>query len=254
MLDEPSTAGVTRFTVVEEKERRRSTLAETVDEEPSIWTHYLSIGALIALLLGSLSSIYIFTRPQSADKLYYQLSQAIESTNPDALFDVEPALEQFEELYPNDPRQSEFDSIKRDIQQQKALRRLERRARISSVQSDLDPLEQAFMDSMKAREEDSDLAARKLRALLTIYSDPSRLTERQQQLVTMAESALEEIQKGIEQKVHPATEALNEKIDWATSNLSNDMQKAFFQSVIELYADKSWAKSAVARARAFLEK
>jgi hypothetical protein len=163
-------------------------------------------------------------------------------------------LEQFSELYPNDSRQSDFDSIRQDIQQQKALRRLERRARIGSVQSDLDPLEQAFMDAMKAREEDTDVAAKKLRALLTIYSDPATLTERQQQLVAMAENALEEIQKGIEQKTHPATEALNERIDWATKNLSDDMQKAFFQSVIELYADKPWAKSAVARAKASLTK
>ncbi|MCY2975134.1 MAG: serine/threonine-protein kinase [Planctomycetota bacterium] len=254
MYDEPAAPGVTRFTVVEENERRRATLSEHVEELPNPWVHNLSIGALILLLLGSLSAIYIFTRPQSADQLYQQLSQAIESTNPDDLFDVEPMLEQFSELYPNDSRQSDFDSIRQDIQQQKALRRLERRARISSVQSDLDPLEQAFMEAMKAREEDTDVAAKKLRALLTIYSDPATLTERQQQLVAMAENALEEIQKGIEQKTHPATEALNERIDWATKNLSDDMQKAFFQSVIELYADKPWAKSAVARAKASLTK
>jgi serine/threonine protein kinase len=254
MYDEPAAPGVTRFTVVEENERRRATLSEHVEELPNPWAHNFSIGALILLLVGSLSAIYIFTRPQSADQLYQQLSQAIESTNPDDLFDVEPMLEQFSELYPNDSRQSDFDSIRQDIQQQKALRRLERRARISSVRSDLDPLEQAFMDSMKAREEDTDVAAKKLRALLTIYSDPATLTERQQQLVAMAENALEEIQKGIEQKTHPATDALNERIDWATKNLSEDMQKAFFQSVIELYADKSWAKSAVARANASLNK
>ncbi len=254
MYDEPAAPGVTRFTVVEENERRRATLSEHVEELPNPWAHNLSIGALILLLVGSLSAIYIFTRPQSADQLYQQLSQTIESTNPDDLFDVEPMLEQFSELYPNDSRQSDFDSIRQDIQQQKALRRLERRARISSVQSDLDPLEQAFMDSMKAREEDTDVAAKKLRALLTIYSDPATLTERQQQLVAMAENALEEIQKGIEQKTHPATEALNERIDWAIKNLSDEMQKAFFQSIIELYADKSWAKSAIARAKESLNK
>jgi serine/threonine-protein kinase len=252
MHDEIAMPGATRFTIVEEKERRRATLAAHVEELPNPWVHYLSIGALVLLLVGSLSTIYIFTRPLSANQLYSQLSQAAESTNPDDLFDVEPLLEQFVELYPNDPRQSEFDSIRQDIQQQKALRRLERRARISSVQSDLDPLEQGFLDSMKAREEDSDVAAKKLRALLTIYSDPTTLTDRQKQLVTMAETALEEIQKGIERKTHPATDALNERMDWATKNLSDDMRKAFFQSVIELYADKSWAKSAVARAKAKL--
>ena len=254
MHDDAIATGVTRFTVVEESERRRSTLTDKVGDEPSFLGHYLSIGMIVALLLGSLSAIYIFTRPQSADQLYRQLSQSIEVTNPDDLVDLEPTLEQFEELYPNDPRQFEFQSIKQDINQQKALRRLERRTRISSVGSDLDPLEQAFLDSMKAREEDTDLAARKLRALLTVYCDPARLTSRHQQLVQMAESALEEIQKGIEQKTHPATEALNDQIAWAKSTLPSETQKAFFRSIIELYEDKSWAKVAVEQAKAFLEK
>jgi len=253
MNDESSTGGVTRFTVVEEHERRRSSLREEIADEPGPWGHYLSVGAIAALLFGSLSAIYLFTRPPSSDQLYNQLSQAIEQNRDDDLFDVEPALEQFEGLYPNDPRLSQFDAIKNDISQQKALRRLERRARISSIQSDLDPLEQAFLDSMKAREIDTDLATKKLRALLTIYSDPNRLPARQQQLINMAEEALEEIQKGIAQKVNPATEALNDQIAWAKSTLSPEAQNAFFQSIIELYADKVWAKSAVDQARAFLE-
>ena len=146
----------------------------------------------------------------------------------------------------------ELTSIKDEIEEQRTVRRLLRRSKVVGSEAEMDPVEQAFLDCTRAQRQDTELAKRKLRAFLTVFSRPERLTSRQRELVKIADSILEKLEAGTDIKVNPATELLNEQIDWAESNLSGDQRRMFYQSLVELYADKAWSAPAIERVRKWI--
>ncbi len=148
---------------------------------------------------------------------------------------------------------ADFSAVKREIEQQRIVRRLLRRSRSVGSESILDPVEQAFLDCMRAQQSDSETAVRKLRAFLTVYHQGHALTEQQRELVEIAEEALEKIENDDSKKANPAVELLNQQIEWAETELRGEAQKSFLQSIIELYSDKPWAKPAIDRVRELLK-
>ncbi len=242
-------AGKTRFTVVDEKERQRSKFTEESMNEAGMDSHWASTTVLVLLILASIGSIFYFTRAPSADRLYGKISNAIESGSDDNLIDIEPIIHQFETLYPDDPRSVELITIKNEIEQQRTIRHLMRRSRVVGSEAEMDPVEQAFLDCMRVQQQDAESAKRKLRAFLTIFNRKERLTARQQKLVQIAEESLEKLESGLEPEVNPAMAILNEQIEWAENNLAPEQCQIFYRAIVELYADKSWASSAIARIR-----
>jgi len=247
--DDVVAAGKTRFTVVEEKDRQNAKLSsQHVQDDPET-SKWLSVVALVMLLIACLGSILYFTRSPSADRLYAAISTAVESGSDEALIDIEPVIGQFELLYPQDDRMPELAAIKNEIEQQRTVRRLMHRSRLVGSEAEMDPVEQAFLDCVRIEHQDHELAKRKFKAFLTVFSRSERLTDRQKRLIEMAEASLEKLESGQHLTINPATEILNKQIEWAEANLSSEQRQAFHQGILELYSDKPWAASAVAKAR-----
>jgi hypothetical protein len=165
------------------------------------------------------------------------------------LLDIEPVIAKFESLYPNDERLAGLADVKEEIEEQRTIRRLLRRSKVVGSEAEMDPVEQAFLDCTRAQQQDTELARRKWNAFLIVFNRPDRLTTRQQELVEIASSMLEKLNKGSDAKLNPARELLNEQIQWAESNLNGEPRLAFYKSLIELYGDKAWSAPAIDRVR-----
>ena len=252
MLDDSVGPGKTRFTVVDERERQQTRFNDSPNEEFEPTSHWISVAGLVLLLAASLVAIVYFTRSPTADHLFEKISSAVESGSDDNLISIEPLIEQFETLYPKDARVVELTSIKNEIDQQRTVKRLLRRSRVIGSESEMDPVEQAFLDCIRLQQQDLGLAKRKLNAFLTIFSRSEHLTPRQQNLVELARESLEKLESGTELKVNPATVLLNEQIEWANTHLHDEQRVAFFRALVELYADKAWAVSAMVQIQKML--
>lgn len=239
----------TRFTVVEESERQQSSFTHAQVEEDNHLRQWISVGFLVALLLAAIASIFYLTRAPTADQLYNEITQAIESGSEDQLSDIEPIIEQFEQLYPNDPRVKELEPVKGEIEQQRTVRRLLRRARSIAGPSELDPIEQAFLDCLKAQDQDTATARKKWSALLTLFQNEEALQPKHQKLLDLAEQSLNQLQKTGEERINPAVELLEQQIAWIEQHVDKEKHKAAYEAIIELYGDKPWASSIVAKAK-----
>jgi serine/threonine-protein kinase len=248
-FDDSVQPGKTRFTIVDEEKRSRRDRGGNALDEPQHALHWISVLALLLLIATSIGAIFYFSQSPSADRLFEQISTAIDSGSDDDLMDIEPVIAKFESLYPSDSRIAELATVKVEIEEQRTIRRLLRRAKAVGSEAEMDPVEQAFLDCTRAQQQDPELARRKLTAFLAVFMRPDRLTTRQQKLVEIATSMLKKLDSGSNTQVNPATELLNEQIDWAVSNLSGEPQQTFYRSLLELYSDKAWSAPAIARVR-----
>ncbi len=246
-------AGHTHFTVVEEDDRRRATHFSQAEEPKSDWTHYFSIAGLSVMLIACVVSVYYFTRPTSASSLHQQIQTAVDSGDDSQLLDAAEAIKELETRFPSDPKNQDYQTLKFDIELLKTSRILQRRARMEGGASNLDPIEQAFLDCVQLRSQSETLAASKVDALLTVFGEKSQLPMAQQKLIELAEHLREQIRKNPFEKNHPAAEQLQDQFRWAVTNLPKELKPKFYQSIIELYSDKAWAREVVASAKLALE-
>ena len=113
----------------------------------------------------------------------------------------------------------------------------------------LDAVEQAFLECIKAQSIDSILAQRKLNALATVFSANDKLTQRQRQIVDLAKRMVVNIADEVKPTRHPAIESLEEQMIWAEANLASATRATWLKGLIELFDDKAWARELVASAK-----
>jgi hypothetical protein len=212
------------------------------------------VASLMGLIVASLAAIFYFTRAPSADRLYETITAAVESGSDDQLVEVGPIIEQFESLYPGDARVAELKPIKEEIESQRTVRRLLYRSRTFGSESQLDPVEQAFLDCIREESRDTESAQRKLRAFVNVFRDGHALSNRQKELVDIAGRKLATLQQNTKSRNPSALDLLEEQLDWAEANLSGNALADYCRSMIELYRDKGWAEPILSRARQSLPK
>jgi serine/threonine protein kinase len=238
----------TNFTEVGENERRRSTIVFNEPEPTSHWNQAVGIGGLVAALLACGFCIFWFTRPPSANQLYRELSVAMQSGEDDQMLGVETVAEKFQTLYANDPRSEEVGLFLNEIDNLRTIRQLQRKARRGGTDQ-LDPVEQAFLECIKAQEVDSELAKRKLQAITTVFASSEKLSSRQKLFVDQAKRMLEKLKSSPSTGRNPAISALEEQMNWAEANLSKSAREDWLKSVIELFQEKPWARDLVSLAK-----
>lgn len=240
--------GKTNFTEVREEDRRRSAIPMAEQEHMSAWTQWLSIGGLIATLIACGFGILWLSRPPSADRLYQAIAVAMDATEEEQLLAIEPTAEQFKELYPNDPRFADVDALLREIDSVRSIRQMQRKAKRGGTDQ-LDAVEQAFLECIKAQSIDSMLALRKLNALKTVFASNEKLTQHQRLIVDLAKRMGEKIANEVKPARHPAIESLEEQMIWAEANLAPSTRANWLKGLIELFDDKEWARELVASAK-----
>ncbi len=240
--------GRTNFTEVQDDDRRRSSIVADVDATPSVWTQWISIGSLAILLVACAVAIVIFSQSPSANSLYRDIVQSVDAGTDDAMVDCEPTLDRFAALYPNDPRIDEVRGLQTEVKTIVSIRKLQKRARGGSL-GQLDAVEQAYLEFVKANEFDPIVARRKLSALITVFDGNDQLSLKQKQIVAMAKRTLEKLDAAPPTSNQMARESLAGQMRWAEGNLSPALHIAWLKSFIELYGEISWANDFVQQAR-----
>jgi len=240
--------GKTNFTEVQEEDRRRSSIAMPQDESNSALAQWLSIGGLVATLVACGLGIVWFSQSPSANKLYQEIAPALNSPDDDLLFSVEPTAERFKALYPNDPRGEDIDALLGEIESLRSIRQMQRKAKRGGTDQ-LDAVEQAFLECIKAQSLDSVVAQRKLQALATVFAANEKLTPRQSQIVALAKRMAEQMALEPKPARHPAIESLEDQMVWAEANLNPSTRAAWLKGLIELFDDKAWARELVESAK-----
>ena len=240
--------GKTNFIEVQDDDRRRSIMPVAEHDQMPAWTQWVSIGGLMATLIACAFGIYRFSLAPSANSLYQEIASAMEATDDEQLLAIEPTAELFKKLYPNDPLYADVDSLLREIDSLHSIRQLQRKAKRSGTDQ-LDAIEQAFLECIKAQNIDTALAQRKLSALATVFSSNEKLTSRQRQIVELAKRMADKITNEVKPSRHPAIASLEEQMIWAEANLAPTTRAAWLKGFIELFEDKSWARELIASAR-----
>ncbi len=194
--------GQTHFTEVEEEDRGRSTYIDSSRKEGFDWAQWISIGALSMILIGCIAALLIFTRPKSADAIYDQIIAAVDSGDDSQLMDVEPLLDELEDLYPDDPRLEQLQPLRKDVQLIRTTRKLLRRARTDGGTENLDPIEQAFLDCYQARSLGNAQVTAKLDALFAVFAANDSLPDQQKKLIELARYMQEQIRKQPQSLTH----------------------------------------------------
>ena len=240
--------GKTNFIEVQDVDRRRSIMPVAEHDQMPAWTQWVSIGGLIATLILCAFGIYWFSLAPTANSLYQEIASAMDATEDEQLLAIEPTAELFKKLYPNDPRFADVEVLLREIDSLHSIRQMQRKAKRGGTDQ-LDAVEQAFLDCIKAQNIDTALAQRKLSALATVFSSNEKLTSRQRQIVDLAKRMADKMIHEVKPSRHHAIESLEEQMIWAEANLAPTTRAAWLKGLIELFEEKAWARELIASAR-----
>ncbi len=249
-----SSGGPSHYTPISDDEARPFSFSAETDESSDgwDWIQVASIAGMVALLLGSVGLGWWMLQPQSADKVYTQILTAVESGDDSQLLSAKGSIDEFLGRFPDDERSAEVQSYADEIELTRSTRVLERRASRSGGRRELTVIEQGFLDCMKARAEDFDLAEQKLTAFLKVFGPLEDLPRGEQRLVELAEFA-KSMGRAQERNTPVAVEQLRALVSSAENALADERLKDYYQDLLLLYGDKAWASEQIERIRNKLE-
>lgn len=248
-VDDPVTfTGPSRFTHVSESDASESVFGVAPVSNPAHqeWIQYLSIGFMVAALLGCVALGWWMFRLDSADDLYAQIAAAVDSGDEYAMQEVRPAIDEFIARFPDDTRRGDVQAIADDADLQQALSRLQRIA--ARKREAMSAIEQAFLDCLIAREKTPETYQAKLQAFLAVFGQLSGLSRPEQRLVELAKFA-EKVQPTPKLEIPQSTIQLEKLIRSAEAELSGAALLDYYRSLLVLYEGKPWAAEQLARIR-----
>jgi hypothetical protein len=146
--------GKTKFTEVQDTDRRRSTIAPAPSEETTSWGQWIGITTLSIALLACIAALVVLLQSPSANVLYADVAAAIEANEEEQWLASETSALRFKELYPNDARIADVDAAIAEIESIRAVRSLQRKARRGTADQ-LPAIEQAYLECLKAQSIDA---------------------------------------------------------------------------------------------------
>lgn len=242
----------TNFTEVGESDRRRSSIVIADSEPANAWNQWLGVAGLVGVLIACAGTIFWFTRAPSADSLYFEISQAMNSAEDSQILEIEPIAESFQALFPSDPRNTEVEVLLEEIDSLRTIKQLQRKARRGGTDL-LDPVEQAFLECVKYQEIDTEIAKRKLQAMAVVFRASENLTSKQRIFVDQARRLAEKLEAESQPSRSPAIESIEEQMTWAEANLPASTRAEWLRGLIELFEEKPWARELIDSANRKLE-
>ncbi|HOM19195.1 MAG TPA: hypothetical protein PK777_15805, partial [Thermoguttaceae bacterium] len=118
----------------------------------------------------------------------------------------------------------------------------------------LSPVEQAYAEAAAAARTNPDLAVVKFQALLDLYENRSDRSGTTGMCLELARRRLQRLRQEVEQRAAGGLQVLQERLHRAEQleKTSPETARAIRQAIVDLYADKPWAASAVAQAKTAL--
>ncbi len=245
-----------RFVVVPPEE-----LGKTEEEpaQPSRPLISIQTWILVAALLSVGGIVWYSLQPPTADQLYERVMRQADTGGIDALLAVEDDMTQFLLRFPEDPRVGKLQELRNEIELYRLERQLERGLRGQMDLGKLAPVERAYLEAIGLLRLDPDLAARKLQALIVLYSSSNPTNQERagpaHQCVELARRRLARLQQELEKAQPDVLNAVEERIKLAEELRGSDPERArnLCQAVITLYASKPWAADLLRRAQSLLE-
>lgn len=237
------------FTTVEEGvPKRRRPVFDDDEDTSSSWSNFISIAVLCLGILACFAGIFYATRRPSADTLYQRTLTTVENSS--SMDRIEDVLIEFKTNYPNDPRLKEFADYESEIQMQRMIARLSRRVTRTGGTT-VSKLELAFIEAMKSREQNVSFAIQQLKDFLTVFQNREILNPTERSLVDYAARELQRLTAIDDGMSKREDNSLEEQLK-AALQLDVEKRRAFYESLIRLYADQPSAKSLVARVKELL--
>ncbi|MBN2581126.1 MAG: protein kinase [Pirellulales bacterium] len=212
-------------------------------------------GALVAALLAIGYGIWYSLQPPAADRLYQDVAAAKEDSF-DALIQAEPEIKKFLEYYSSDPRASTLRRYQQEIDLYRLERRFDLRVRGLTGTEKLLPVERAYLEAIGLERTDPDRCIAKLRALIDLYGFPKKEEAGPTgECVTLARRKLQGMEEESAERAADHLKLINTRLDEADSLVPTDPRRAraMYQAVLELYAGKPWAATAIRRTKTALE-
>lgn len=252
---QPSTpapvAGKTHFTTFDEEAQKRATRPTAPDESTSLW---LKVAPVLLGGMAIVAGLWYVTRPLTADQLYRKIAAVAKSDEPRALSSVEDKMDEFLIRYPNDTRRDEVTALREDLRLYRLQRQYERRARLQTNNKSLNPVQRAYLEATRLATNDPAAAARKLQALLNVFSG-AKNNKDVEQCLKLAREQLKQLQASAKELSKTQLKELFEMLDRADQLQATkpDQAAAIRRGIIELFGGKLWAEPAVQRAHAALQ-
>ncbi|MCS7304406.1 MAG: serine/threonine protein kinase [Thermoguttaceae bacterium] len=246
----PDSAKLSHFTPVSEHELDQMPPEEPVRPWISWQTWVLAAG-----LLATGGTVWYLLQPPSADSLYDRITRAAQDGTIESLRGVDSAIQQFLSRYPGDPRAEQIRHYERELD----LDRLERRFELQAAgrlqrHGFLSPCERAYAEAVAISRTNPDLGMVKLQALLDLYENRSERSGPIGACLELARRRLQRLQQQQKEQIASVVQVLEERLQRAKQleTSAPETARAIRQAIVELYADKPWAASLVARAKAAL--
>jgi eukaryotic-like serine/threonine-protein kinase len=240
---------VSRFTTVEEDERRRA--QERLSEHGPAWAQ---IAALVACLVVILGLIWYLTRPLTADRLYQRIDTVAADERSERLLDAEDDINQFLTRYPDDPRAAKLKNYLDEIELLHLERQLQRLPRQLASGQAASPIERDYVEAVGMAAAAPLRAAAKLQAILDVYGATPNPPESTLQFLELTRRKLGQLRDQSQRDAPGYIAMIDRSLREAERLRSTDPAKAqaIWSGIVELYADKPWAADRVSRARSAL--
>jgi serine/threonine protein kinase len=244
-----SSGGPSHYTSVEDSETTSYSSSTSVTPSPSHgfdWTQLISILGMVALLVGSVWFIWWKLQPDSAEELYAGIILAAESGDDGQLMAVSGQMVEFLNRFPNDERAVEVQALSDEVDLIRVARLLQRRASRSGSINELSAVEQAFLECLQIRNQDFELGQQKLDAFISLFSG-QELTPKETRLLELASFARNVSAELAFEKEPLAKRQLDQMIQNAEQKLSEEKLEQFYDQILTLYSDKTWASGQIER-------
>jgi hypothetical protein len=244
-------SGGSHFTTVEDDTRRHSSLFDNEEQTSGKYGQLASIGIIAVALLFCIAALGYLSRSPSADELYDQIVSSLEANDLDQLSANYDALLEFKGRFPEDERVELVQAAIEEVEAARRLRSLVRRSRRESLSS-TSILEEAIVGAMEKANSAPDQSLKQLQAIQAVYGSKLDLSPSQKDLLLLVDRKQKQLSLQVTQGKRDARNELTKVLDWGLNNLEGEKRKNFLRGLIDLYADKSWAETQVAKARAAL--
>ncbi|MEW4563344.1 serine/threonine-protein kinase [Bremerella sp. JC770] len=242
----------TRFTTVAEQ-RKKTSEEESRREKSTAWINYIQIGGLLVALGVVVAVMLVAPQKPSADQMYHSIEY---SANEGNLADVADQMDDFLERFPEDPRSEYVAELKEELN----LRRQENRYRLAATlgrgSQGLHPVEQIYLDAMKANELNPELARDKLQGLILAYGPADTQQGDIARCLVLAERRLKQLNASLSSRSKQQTIAIRERLEFANRIAEDEPQKAerIYRGVIQLLEGEPWGANLLNDAKRRLSK